>query len=326
MNVCPDGRSNSTDAPSRRSGFTLVELLVVIAIIAILAALLLPAVQQVREAARRTQCINNMKQMVLAIHNYADAHRSFPSGYIAQGNSQYIAANFPEETLVPLGKPVNGQNLAVVFGPAPAPYQEWRLSFDWSWMALIIPQMDAGGTTDINFKELKNGANNIQKIRRKMPSYVCGSARLGSNPPGQFGYSTYRGNMGTRGSKGSGNGTMYKNSKITFRDVEDDKTHTFLIGETLMGLWGDGNSCCAYVADQNNDNNPDRSVGGQPQAFDTWWTTAGNHYFGFGSWHPDLCVFGFVDGRAATISKNIDFKTLKAMATRNGKEQISDPP
>ncbi len=101
---------------TKTTAFTLIELLVVIAIIAILIALLLPGVQQVREAARRSQCRNHLKQIGLALHNYHDAHEVFPPGWV----------------------PVRDAGVT----PPGHPVRDSRLASSWAWSAFILPFLD----------------------------------------------------------------------------------------------------------------------------------------------------------------------------------------
>lgn len=312
-----------TPAGTLRTGFTLIELLVVIAIIALLAALLLPAVQQAREAARRTECLNNLKQMALACHNYADSHKCFPSGFILSANPS-ISIPFTTPITIPLGPPVNGVTQQVVLN-------DWIYSDSWSWHAMILSQLGMS-TVGVNFNQPKfnpmmagTTTDNMVACQQPISTYVCPSNSLPTSRPQGYGYGTYRGCMGTA----PGTGMMFQDSAVSFRMIRDGESNTLLIGESLMGFWGDGNSCCARFADDNNDNISDRGTDGmiptmRPASFDTYWQTSGIHFFGFGSWHADLCNFALADGSTRAIAKNVDFKILKALATREGNERVGE--
>jgi prepilin-type N-terminal cleavage/methylation domain-containing protein/prepilin-type processing-associated H-X9-DG protein len=198
--------SKESPMKTRRSGFTLIELLVVIAIIAILIALLLPAVQQAREAARRTQCRNNLKQLGLALHNYHDIYSSFPKG-------AYWPVN---------GSPWHGRG----------------------WMVSILPQIDQGPLFNLynNTVTYDNGANATVR-NTKIPAFTCpsdrpyGGPQPGNNYAGCTGssWNNWDTNMNATNAGRISNGIITQGREMNFRDLTDGSSNVVLLGELLKG-------------------------------------------------------------------------------------------
>ncbi len=345
-----------TSESSRREGFTLVELLVVIAIIALLIALLMPAVQKVRESARRAQCLNHLHQIGIAAHNYLSTYNTFPPGWIA---GDFFEIYLNEATPASYGVVANftgAHPTGEVDLNLPAGTNKWSVSYMWGWHAFLLSEMDQT-TVDIQFNNPKSAPHNLQGIQMVIPTYVCPSAALPDSRAGNLGYTTYRSCMGNTAT----NGMMYMNSTNSDRDCSDGTTSTILFGESRFGFWGDALSCCARVPrldDTYNENDPLRNGVDQKMwdwfsaPFDAGWEMvdipdvdddgdgedevddldqypipddeAKFTYFGFGSFHGDAVHFFFVDGSARALSKAMDKEILNSLATRNGQERIQE--
>jgi prepilin-type N-terminal cleavage/methylation domain-containing protein len=295
-----------------RRGFTLIELLVVIAIIAVLMALLLPAVQQAREAARLTQCRNNMKQIGIALHNYIDLHEVFPPG----------STNDVEQG----GWISNPQNRHIH-----------------SWLSMILPELEQHALyDDIDFDVSSMHPNNRTVASNIITAYRCPSYsgyRFSTGPSyTRFSPKYATTNYVAMGATDVGHiygqntglmspdGTIYPLSKSRMADVLDGLSNTLISVETredAMSVWIDGGTASVVALRYDAFNAPsyagtEISLNYQPY-FDYPDPRA---EFGPSSMHMNGGVHLLGDGSARFISENIAASVYVALTTRAGGESV----
>ena len=299
----------------RLRGFTLIELLVVIAIIAILIALLLPAVQQAREAARRSQCKNNLKQIGLGLQNYHDTHSVFPPGYI----------RFPQ----------SGSPPALEYWP------------EFGWATMILPYIDQ---TNL-YNEIASNSSNFavdwntdnqalyDLSREVINTYICPSDP-GDNFSDWGVDKTTSGLTGGNPAKSNYCASVdcfNQNTRVSMRDIIDGTSNTLFVGEKTGdsvfydGLWIGANKWGAQTNWHTSEGilgNASGSYGGMDYRinFDgTGSTNASNHQKNtFSSVHEGGAQFVFADGSVHFLSENIDVGLYKALATENGREVVGE--
>ncbi|GAB4137729.1 MAG: DUF1559 domain-containing protein [Planctomycetaceae bacterium] len=311
----------------RRRGFTLIELLVVIAIIAILIALLLPAVQQAREAARRTQCKNNLKQIGVALHNYMETFTVLP----------------PEKIM---GQKSNG----ALFCAASGGGRSWDNN-PGNWAVLLMPFLERRNEYNrLNFARRYNQSPNANIYRRAYREFQC--------PSNPFDFSTIRNEPGwgwsgrtavlhyycVTGGGGGGyggsfpgesstecnrrsNGIFHQNSNTSDRDIKDGTSNTAMVAETIgyepmhpgrATINSGPNPACRGTGGPYNPNIVCDGRGMRisaltrflrpPNSVDRW--------FNSGSFHVGGCHVLFADGAVHFVSENINLGVWREMGTK----------
>lgn len=285
-------------------GFTLIELLVVIAIIAILIALLLPAVQSAREAARKSQCQNNLKQVGIALHSYHENARCLPPGWLG------VSAGAPDAN-----------------GPT-----------GWGWASHLLPQLE--NTTvhrQINFHATIDHSSNAAIRDKALPMFRCPTDpsaetwvlnnEATGNPIVSLPTANYVGSFGVSdldsvtsappGALFLGEGAFGHNKPVRFTEIVDGLSNTFLVGEhktrtdttpewhsTWMGVIPTGEEAFVRILAVS-DHTPNH---------------ADAHIDDFGSHHPMGVHFLMGDGRVRFIGQTISTTIFQALTTKSGHE------
>ncbi|QDT39831.1 DUF1559 domain-containing protein [Stratiformator vulcanicus] len=342
-----------------RRGFTLIELLVVIAIIAILIALLLPAVQQAREAARRSQCKNNLKQIGLGLHNYHDTHGVFPPGWVGNdidGSASIPSGDYEGDTNS------NGGGTDIRNG--------------FAWSAFILPQLEQTNLYEsMNFNLSIDNAANQAAISTFIPTFACPSDPkldtwtiveeggtlpadalvdlASSNYPGIFGNGggvnsnpNAIGGVGAEleidgcegvdglGQECQSNGLFSHNSNNQIRDITDGTSNTIMVGErrslirnpNCVAESGPFESTWAGVIPEGEEAFARiLAVADHPPNFPENTSACSEvHLEDFSSAHTGGAQFILADGHVTFISENIDDAIFGAIGSMNGGEVVGE--
>ena len=332
-------------------GFTLVELLVVIAIIGVLVALLLPAVQAAREAARRSQCANNFKQVGLGLHNFSSARKRFPPGDIYASTSNW---------------PPGGAGSSC--GPIPtivAPNRVGSYHDGYGWSFFILPfveeetlysqfDLNMGASTGSNFKLCAIPIKAYQcpdDPQAGTMVHTTGGNQNGTDPredqqhtsmcavadsfDHMCGFPIHR-KYGATNSNSSNSG-ISEFSDSAFGNLEgarpahisDGLSKTLFVGEVLGG--GAGTYQGHFWTTHNMLDTADGINGASTVIGGAWPLVNSNgsnnncRDTGFSSFHPGGCHFVFGDGHVQFLSENIAQNILVALTTRAGNESVTEP-